>query len=76
MIKFNLEQFLNDFPISLPSLAKKLGVKYRGLCKMKERGTIKSETYDLFKKKFSKKLVEKYRIINTDFKRGVTENAK
>jgi hypothetical protein len=76
MIHFNFKEFLSDLPISVPALAKKLRIPYRSLCVMKDRGTIKPETYNLLKEKFSKKLVERYRIINTDFKRGVTQNAK
>ena len=67
MIKFDLIQFLNDLPISLPALAQKLGVKYRGLCVMRDRGTIKPEVYSLLKKKFPVKTVEKYRLFNVKF---------
>lgn len=61
MIEFDFNSFLEDQELSKPELATKLKVQYRSLVAMIDRGTIKPSILRTLKKKFSKKLIEKYK---------------
>lgn len=70
MIEFNFDKFLTDNELSVPELAAKLKIKYRSLVAMMDRGTVKPSIIRIMKKKFSKQLIEKYKLNNGKGNRG------
>lgn len=68
MIKFDFQRFLYETEISIPELAARLKMTRKGVDAMVERGTIKPGIITLLKKKFGKKYVDKYKIINHNVK--------